>query len=223
MFSQYYIKIKYSFVLLRLHISVPLQVHSLRLLKGLYCSVQWSFLCSASFICKNVAMKGLLQSVDVHSLALRAHKLNTSDQNSLGVRGERGPTLCWCMHACMPPSTQPLSSWELSRIQQAAHSTVCEHRLRGEEVGVQRTPGVTEQISRGICLNVAPAVRFSISHAHSRTMSHSTPQGGLKWRHLVTASALVAGSLILFASKSALKSVSAGRFICPREIVLTVQ
>lgn len=140
--------------------------------------MQRSFLCSASFICKNMAMKGLLQSVDVHSLALKAHKLNTSDQNSPGVRGGRGPTLCRCMHACMPASTQPLSSWELSRIQRAAHSTVCEHRLRGEEVGVQRTPGVTVQISRGTCLNVASAVRSSVSHAHSRRMSHSTPQWG---------------------------------------------
>lgn len=46
------------------------------------------------------------------------------------VKGEK---YIVCVHACMPASTQSLSSWELSRIQRPVHSTVWTEPLGEEE------------------------------------------------------------------------------------------
>ncbi len=97
-------------------------------------------------------------------LSSPVHNPNLSDQNALG---ERGGSIVY-VHACVPASMQPLSSWELSRIQRPEHSTVRAQAWRAEGVS-KNSMGYTADL-RGICLKYPILMHFPPMYAH--TTSH---------------------------------------------------
>lgn len=108
------------------------------------------------------------------------------------------------VHACMPASTQPLSSWELSRIQRPVHSTVCEHRQWGEE-GVSKNSRGLQCKSQRNMFECGPAACSPISHIHSHGMwllfflslqRHKPLK--VTWRRLMTASSIIVESHFLY-------------------------
>lgn len=76
----------------------------------------------------------------------------------------KGENYIVSVHACMPASTQPLSSWEQSRIQRPEHSTVWTEPWERQRMGrgVQRTPAVTVQISEEYAYIWFYCILFSI-------------------------------------------------------------